>query len=158
MNSKYSPDKAPEAWTWIEQNKWGGNCDSQHMQSPVPIKIDPVAESTQPRFGFTYNFANSIPFVVRKNQDEVIIDFLSPDTENGKLTCMFGQFDVNVKDFHPYRMVFRFPAEHTINDNRYDGEIVVMFNERIDNKDKVLIISTNTNTNILTQIYRKSHY
>ena len=147
MNSSYSPVKAPDTWTWIDQKSWGGNCDSEIMQSPIPIQIDPTQDSLKQRFGFTYNFANEIPFVVKKNQDEVVIDFLTKGGDNGSLRMEFGQYEVYAKDFNPYRIEFKFPSEHTINGNRYDGDIVLMFNERIDNNDKVkLFLIYNTET------------
>ena len=140
MNSSYSPLKAPLVWNWMEQDKWEGNCNSEIMQSPIPIKIDPTDLSVQPRFGFSFDFANNIPFVARKNQEEVVIDFMTQGDDNGSLKCEFGLYEVSIKTFNPYRMIFKFPAEHVIDENRYDGEIIIQFNERVDNNDKVTIL------------------
>lgn len=137
MNSSYAPVKPPVAWNWMEQDKWGGNCDNEVMQSPIPVHVEANGPSLQPRFGFTFTFGNELPFVVKKNQDEVIIEFLRKGRENGQLVMQFGSYEIMVKEFNPYRMVFRFPAEHTIDGNRYDGEIHVHFHERVDNDDEV---------------------
>lgn len=136
MNSSYGPVKAPVVWNWMEQDKWGGNCDSQVMQSPVPIKVDLTGVSVQPRFALEYGFPNNLPFMVAKNQEEVVIDFLTTGSNNGYLRLQYGLYEVFVKEFNPFRISFRFPAEHTIDDNRYDGEIIIHFNEKVDNDDK----------------------
>jgi len=140
MNSSYSPVKAPLVWNWMEQDKWGGNCDSQIMQSPIPIKMDPTQATVPQQFGFSFDFANNIPFVVRKNQEEVVIDFLTGGNDNGILKVEFGVYEIMIKVFNPTKIVFKFPAEHTIEDNRWDGEIVLQFEEKVDNNDKVIII------------------
>lgn len=139
MNAKYSPLQEQESWSWMDQDKWEGNCQSQIMQSPIPIKVEPNAPSIQPRFMFSFSFANNIPYEVVKHKEEIRIVFTSKPNENGSLRMEFGTYELMVKNFFPYQIVFRFPAEHTLNDNRYDGEIVLQFIENIDNNDKVLI-------------------
>ncbi len=139
MSASYSPLKPPAVWNWIEQDKWGGNCYDEVMQSPIPIKVPSNGPSTQPQFGFSYTFPDSVPFKAKKNQEEVIIEFPKPRENNGSVRCMFGMFKIIAKDFHPVRIKFKFPAEHIIEESRYDGEIVIEFEERVDNDDKVMI-------------------
>jgi len=43
------------------------------------------------------------------------------------------------KDYIPMRIVFKFPGEHLVEGSRYDGEIVVQFQEVVENDDMVFI-------------------
>jgi hypothetical protein len=135
MNNKYTPLSEPAVWNWQEQNSWGGNCNSQIMQSPVAINHKPSSPIAQARFGFNFDFINGLQFDVEKYQEEVRIVFKSNPT--GHLRLEFGTYEFMAMDYVPFQLVFRFPAEHTINDNRYDGEVIIQMKEKIEGDDQV---------------------
>ncbi len=132
MNGSYIPLKAPKFWNWMEQDKWHGNCDSQFMQSPIKIVFDPTQPSTQPNFRLQYKFTNMVPFYVEAHGEEILVKF-DKNFDVGTLTLFYGQEEENTaiftKAFRPVGITFRFPAEHMVNGNRYDGEIYFEFVE-----------------------------
>jgi carbonic anhydrase len=134
MNGSYSSVKALSGWNWMEQGKWGGNCDSDLLQSPIAIAFDPLGPSLQPNFDFEINLANSLPYSVNKNGEEVVIKF-DKEFNTGFLKAKYGEFTPESKDFRPTGLSFRFPAEHKINGNRYDGEVIIEFREITSNMD-----------------------
>ncbi len=139
MGDRYTPVRVPKGWNWIEQNKWGGNCNSKIMQSPLKVKFDPTSTSTEPSFGFVHQFSNGVPFEVTTHGEENIVVF-DKKFNPGVLKAMFGKYEIKEKHFRPMGISFRFPAEHMILGNRYDGEIIFDFIEITDKMDPVFFI------------------
>lgn len=141
MNSSYTAVDEPPVWNWIKQDQWHGNCESDLIQSPIPIDFDPTQPSVQPNFDFVTNFANKIPFWVEAHGEEINVKF-DPKFNTGYLRAKYGVYAVITKDFRPTGMTFRFPSEHTINGNRYDGDMIIEFVEITRHMDPVSYIFT----------------
>ena len=144
MNGSYTPLTAPKFWNWMDQNSWGGNCNRKVMQSP--IKIDVNTASSGSGFGdsvspinFTFNLQNKIPFDITKNGEEVVVKFDNKYNAGFIRNTFTSNNKENFKDFRPSGILFRFPAEHMLNGNRYDGEIIFEFVEATSKMDPVYI-------------------
>lgn len=135
QNQSIEPVTAPEFWDWHNQDKWGGNCNSIVMQSPINLNYTPTltgpeqAANKDPapidlsmkNLKFQYNFKPKVDFTIVKSGSEMIVKF-------NKLAGAF-KFDngstTQYLTFTPTHMSFRFPAEFTVNNFRPDGEIVI---------------------------------
>jgi len=137
MNGSYSPLKAPTYWNWIEQEKWGGNCGSQIMQSPIKIVLNSTKPSAEPTFKFTFDFKNNIPFTITGSGEEVLVKF-DRKFNAGYFRTIYQNNNIpQKKDFRPTGISFRFPAEHVIDGNRFDGEIILEMEEITKKNDPV---------------------
>jgi len=137
MGVKYTPAKALPNWDWAHQDKWGGNCNSKIMQSPININIDSSGISTLSNLQINYNFANRIPFVVTSHGEEVIVKF-DKNVDTGYMKIQTGTVAIpKMKRFKPTGLSFRFPAEHMVQGNRFDGEIILEFQEVTHQNDPV---------------------
>jgi len=135
MGVKYTPVKAPPHWDWLHQDKWGGNCNSKIMQSPININID--SSRSLYNLKIDYNFPNKIPFVVTSHGEEVIVKF-DKNVDTGYMKIITGTVAIpKIKRYKPTGFSFRFPAEHMVQGNRYDGEIILEFQEVTHQNDPV---------------------
>jgi len=97
------------------------------MQAPINI-IAPVEDklgNTGLPFSIDYNFAHSVPVLVQSNGVEIVVKLL----ENAGAFKIVYRVDGRMLSFHPRQISFRFPAEHTINSYRLDGEIIIVCEE-----------------------------
>ena len=108
------------------------------MQSPINIVTNTTTQNIKEvNFKTKYAFSSKIHFMVKYHCEEVIIDFLEPES-NGFLELDIVENNSSTKiKFHPSGLYFRFRAEHTINDKRYDGELVFVFKEATNHNDMV---------------------
>lgn len=123
---KYKKQK----WNYIEQMLWQGDCARKTMQSPINIETMKIFPSEE-AFYFNFQFYNNITSVVTLDEEEVIVNFSGNNT--GSLQLYYSSEnnkDIQItRNFTLSRMTFKFPAEHTVDGNRLDGEIYFLFNE-----------------------------
>ena len=100
------------------------------MQSPIDIKTGkiPVYPNT---VNIKYDFKNEISMKVSKNSEEVVVNFQESKNSTSILTFDYHTINQSPQErkFKLDRLSFRFPAEHTINGNRLDGELLFEFAE-----------------------------
>ena len=102
------------------------------MQSPINIFPDiliPASAATQLEVQLSLTEAE---FVVEKNSWELKVEFIS---QGGYIAIIYNKIKMI---FQPVGISFRFPAEHTIEGVRYDGEMVFHFRDK--EEDQVIII------------------
>jgi len=105
------------------------------MQSPINI-IAPVKEesgSTGNEFFIDYKFGKAIPVAINTNGVEMIVKLLG---YGGAFKLIYKK-DGTMVSYKPINISFRFPAEHTINGFRLDGEIVIVCDEITPKNNKV---------------------
>lgn len=108
-------------WTWENQNKWGGKCQSTNLQSPINIsKKDAIP--VEPNFGIAMHLTD-VQTLVKKNFNEIIVTFLK----------FGGVLKLTVENtyllFTPQFMSFRFPGESIVDGKRSKGDIILNFAE-----------------------------
>jgi hypothetical protein len=104
------------------------------MQSPINLVApNPNAIKTSPDFGFEYKFESNLPARIVKNSMEVVIKF--PTSFAGGMKIIYGLKQIMA--FTVEFISFKFPAEHTQNDSRYDGEFVIHMKHITANDDRV---------------------
>ncbi len=106
------------------------------MQSPINIPApDPSPTASLPStFLIDYKFSDKIQVEVRKNMEEVVLEFLGVA---GGMKIEYG--NGQMLSFLAKRMSFRFPAEHLINGYRLDGSIIIEGEEVTENNNRVSI-------------------
>ncbi len=143
------PLRPPDFWDWHHAERWGGNCDTLVMQSPINI-VAPVKDkdgSTGGSFFIDFNFEKAVPILITTNGVEIVVRFLE---FAGAFKIIYKQ-DGTMLSFHPTHMSFRFPAEHLINQYRMDGEIVIVC-EEVAPRDNMVIIYITTYRLIVLQM------
>jgi hypothetical protein len=129
---KANVGKVPDTgkWSWDYQNKWGGKCQTTHMQSPINVKSTKVT-TPETHFSVSFHFSD-VHTLIKKNFDEVIVTFLN-----------FGgimklAIDNTYVIYTPQFMSFRFPGESIIDGERFGGEIQLhlaeLSSQRVNNK------------------------
>ncbi len=108
-------------WTWENQNKWGGRCQSTNLQSPININRKD-AIPVEPNFGIAMHLTD-VQTLVKKNFNEIIVTFLK----------FGGVLKLTVENtyllFTPQYMSFRFPGESIVDGRRSQGDILLHFAE-----------------------------
>jgi len=108
-------------WSWENQDKWGGKCQSTVMQSPINL-AHKEAVHTDSHFGISMHLSD-VHTLVKKNFNEVIVTFLN----------FAGVLKLTVDStyilYTPQFMSFRFPGETIINGKRSHGDILIHFAE-----------------------------
>jgi len=108
-------------WTWENQNKWGGKCQSNNLQSPINISRR-EAVNVDKNFGISMHLTD-VQTLVKKNFNEIIVTFLK----------FGGVLKLTVENtyllFTPQFMSFRFPGESIVDGKRSQGDILLHFAE-----------------------------
>jgi len=105
------------------------------MQSPININTPKSNEAlTGNNFYLDYKFEKEVPFVVTRHGPEVVVKFQG---YGGALKVIYKE-DGTMVSYQPKYISFRFPAEHTINKFRLDGEIIVVFDEIAPKNNEVI--------------------
>jgi hypothetical protein len=105
------------------------------MQSPINI-VAPVPlpdGTTGHNFFIDYKFEKEVPVKIVPNGIEIVVKFIE---FAGAFKVIYKQ-DGSMVSYQPKLMSFRFPAEHTINKYRLDGEIVLVCEEITPRNNKV---------------------
>ena len=101
-------------WKWSEANEWPGKCRDGKHQSPVAISESEAVNSPNMRYRFCTLFS-AMP-KLEYNGHEVEI--------SGKQGCFTHQLEIGQRTFFIDKTTFKFPAEHSIDGHKYDGEII----------------------------------
>ena len=113
--------------------------------TPKPITAYDISKfiaSTTPAYyadnvRLEYKFEPKVKINISKNVQEVIINFLSI---SGAFKFGIGS-NTQFMSYYPKRIVFRFPGEFTVDDERPDGEIVIQMDPITENDSKVIILT-----------------
>lgn len=124
-------------WNWDHQEKWGGQCQTTYMQSPINIV---KSEIKKPEANFNVGMhLTDVHTLIKRNFGEIIVVFLN----------FGGVLKLTVDNtyllFTPQYMTFRFPGESVINGQRFDGEIRLHFAELSDQRVKFHLTIENCN-------------
>ena len=109
------------------------------MQSPINIiapEPEDIGTTGQP-FHIEYNFSKAVSTIVTTNGVEMVVNFLD---YTGALKMIYNNSGAMVS-FTPKHLSFRFPAEHTINGYRLDGEIILICDEIAPSNNKANTIT-----------------
>ena len=108
-------------WTWENQSKWGGKCQSTNLQSPININRKDAVQ-TETNFDISMHLTD-VQTLVKKNFNEIIVTFLK----------FGGVMKLTVEGtyllFTPQFMSFRFPGESIVDGKRSQGDILLHFAE-----------------------------
>lgn len=139
QNSSNSPIKSPDYWDWHDQKAWGGNCNTNVMQSPIDVEAPVKADSgkTGPKFQIDYQFEKEVDVEISLNGIEIVMKFLDYP---GAFKTTYDNTGSMIS-FTPKWISFRFPAEHLINGYRFDGEIVIVCDEVTPRNNKAIGIT-----------------
>lgn len=112
-------------WNWRNQLEiWEGNCLAFNiLQSPINIDgRNTIPVNQKDNYKFVIDFGVG-PFYVVKRFTEVQVQFLQ---SVGTLSIIYN--DITIQ-FQPVGLYFRFPAEHTFNQVRFSGELIIRCNQ-----------------------------
>ena len=102
-------------WTWRGQNDWKCMCKDGKNQSPLVLNTEKSKNVMNTRLVWNYVPVNNAQAKFNGHEVEVFGEF-------GKFV---KQKVDSQKTFTAYKVSFKFPSEHMIDGNKYDGEILV---------------------------------
>lgn len=90
------------------------------MQSPINISERVIVSDEKETKLFNFKVDLGQPkFMVVKDQSEIKVQFIS---KGGTFRILYRDSEL---EFQPVGISFRFPGEHTVNDLRSKGEIII---------------------------------
>jgi carbonic anhydrase len=121
----------PQGWTWKTQQDWPCSCKDGDVQAPLKLLSGESKKQSKIRLTWNYHDVTSPQAVFNGHEVEI--------------RGSFGSFSLHhpnsKKDYFANKITFKFPSEHHIDSNLYEGEMLihhesggVIFNNEIKEK------------------------